>query len=157
MSTRPTAVSAPRSYRIHCPSPYADQRVARLLSSVFWGMLPSFPLATTETTESGVRLAEGRTCVRGMRSGWGSVRSRSHASASRTGAASDALSRASRLDSLNLKGMIGRSLGLMREGPHAFDRVVTAYGPEGLSCGQCLNATHRPRCRRRPLGGVRCR
>src|SRR5438067_12500526 len=100
-----------RLLRIHWPSPDADQRVARLLSSVFCGMLPSSPLARTEATGSGVRSAEVMTCVRGLRGGWGSVRSRSHASAKTTLAASDALMRASRLDSLNLKGIVGRSLG----------------------------------------------
>src|SRR3989449_9014959 len=50
MFTRLTAVSVPRSYRIHWPSPDADQRVARLLSSVFCGTLPSSPLATTDAT-----------------------------------------------------------------------------------------------------------
>src|SRR2546422_816844 len=85
------------------PSPYADQRVARLLSSVFCGTLPSFPLAVTESTESDVTAA-----ARGRGDGCGLVRSlRSHASARAALAASDAFSRASRLDSLNLKGIVG--------------------------------------------------
>src|SRR2546422_10927837 len=59
------------------PSSYTDQRVARLLSSVFCGTLPSFPLAVTESTESDVTAA-----ARGRGDGWGLVRSvRSHASA----------------------------------------------------------------------------
>src|SRR5207249_7995724 len=49
------AASAPRSYRIHWPSPCADQRVARLLSSVFCGTLPSFALARADATGSGGR------------------------------------------------------------------------------------------------------
>src|SRR5438552_7603230 len=69
-------------------------------------MLPSSPLARTEATGSGVRSAEVMTCVRGLRGGWGSVRSLSHASAKTTVAASDALMIASRLDSLNLKGIV---------------------------------------------------
>src|SRR5439155_377259 len=42
-------------------------------------MLPSSPLATTEATGSGVRSVEVMTCVRGLRGGWGSVRSLVHA------------------------------------------------------------------------------
>jgi hypothetical protein len=38
----------PRSYLIQCPSPFADQRVDRLLSTVLPGTLPSFVLAVTE-------------------------------------------------------------------------------------------------------------
>src|SRR2546425_6607546 len=57
MPRRFRAVSAPRSYWIHWPSPCADQRVARLLSSVFCGTLPSFALATTEATGSAGRSA----------------------------------------------------------------------------------------------------
>src|SRR6266513_3912460 len=105
------AASAPRSYRIHWPSPEADQRVARLLSSVFCGMLPSSPLARTEATGSGVRSEEVTTCVRGLRGGWGSVRSLVHASVRTPAAAGEAFNRASRLDSLNLKGIVGRSVG----------------------------------------------
>src|SRR5436190_7330687 len=101
------AASAPRSYWIHWPSPDADQRVARLLSSVFSGRLPSFPLATTEAAVSGVRSAatmDGRGELYG---GLGSVRSLVHASARTTLTASVAFNRASRLDSLNLKFILG--------------------------------------------------
>src|SRR5207244_11656755 len=103
MLTALVAVSAPRSYRIHWPSPYADQRVARLLSSVFCGTLPSFPLAVTESTGSDVTAA-----ARGRGDGCGLVRSvRSHASVRTPAAASEAFIRASRLDSWNVKGIRG--------------------------------------------------
>jgi len=39
------------------------QRVARLLSSVLCGTLPSFALATTEAGASGARSAEMASCV----------------------------------------------------------------------------------------------
>src|SRR5881396_3102026 len=107
MSTR-----APRSYRIHWPSPCADQRVARLLSSVFCGRLPSFALATTDTTGNGVRAAETASCLGMLWDSLGSVRSRSHASAKTTLVASAAFKMASRLDSLNLKFILGRSFYL---------------------------------------------
>src|SRR5690349_5035625 len=42
-----TRRTMPRSYCAHCPSPLADQRVPRLLSTVFAGVLPSFVLAVT--------------------------------------------------------------------------------------------------------------
>src|SRR5437867_13154202 len=64
MFTPSMAVSAPRSWRIHWPSPDADQRVARLLSSVFCGTLPSSPLATTGATGRGVIVAEALPWVR---------------------------------------------------------------------------------------------
>src|SRR5438309_332493 len=106
------AASAPRSYRIHWPSPCADQRVARLLSSVFCGRLPSFALATTDAGESGARSAVRPGCAVGS---VGSVRSLWHASARTTLTASVAFNRASRLDSLNLKFILGLLL-LSREG-----------------------------------------
>src|SRR5438093_694453 len=88
MLTPSIAATAPRSYLIHWPSPLADQRVARLLSSVFCGMLPSSPLAMTDSTGSE---SEVTTCVRGLGGGWGAVRSvRSHASARAALTASDA-------------------------------------------------------------------
>src|SRR6266705_4392565 len=101
--------SAPRSYRIHWPSPCADQRVARLLSSVFCGRLPSFALATTEVAGSRVRLAEMTGCLGALWGSLGSVSSLAHASDKTTLAASAAFSTASRLDSLNLKFILGRS------------------------------------------------
>src|SRR5437879_1107825 len=125
------AASAPRSYWIHWPSPDADQRVARLLSSVFSGRLPSFPLATTEAPVSGVRSAatmDGRGELYG---GLGSVRSLWHASARTTLTASVAFNRASRLDSLNVKFILGRSFYLSIKGGER----------RGLS------ATRRGRCR----------
>src|SRR5437867_2219293 len=82
-------------------------------------MLPSSPLATTEATGSGVRSVEVMTCVRGLRGGWGSVRSLVHASVRTPAAASEAFIRASRLDSLNLKGIRGRSFA---------GNGATAYG-----------------------------
>src|SRR2546421_397208 len=100
------AASAPRSNRIHWPSPGADQRVARFLSSVFCGRLPSFPLATTDAGESDARSAVRAGCAVGS---VGLVRSLAHANAKTTLAASAALSTASRLDSLNLKFILGRS------------------------------------------------
>src|SRR5947199_6557356 len=112
MPRRFRAVSAPMSYRIHCPSPCADQRVARLLSSVFCGRLPSFALATTDATGSGVRSAETASCPGELWDRLGSVRSRSHASARTTLVASAAFKMASRLDSLNLKFILGRSFYL---------------------------------------------
>src|SRR5438128_5499234 len=122
------AASAPRSYRIHWPSPCADQRVARLLSRVFCGTLPSLALATTATTKSAVREpARVRSRVRGGPSGRGSVRS--HASARTALAASDAFIRASRLDSLNLKFILGLLL-LPRDGPLASTNRSTAGGPQ---------------------------
>src|SRR5688572_93927 len=42
-----TTCVAPRSRRSHCPSPLADQRVDRLLSTALAGTLPSFVLAVT--------------------------------------------------------------------------------------------------------------
>jgi hypothetical protein len=45
--TYDTLRGVPRSYWIHCPSPLADQRVARLPSTVLPGTLPSFVLAVT--------------------------------------------------------------------------------------------------------------
>src|SRR5439155_507049 len=101
------ATSAPRSYRIHWPSPCADQRVARVLSSVFCGRLPSFALATTEVAGSGVRSAEMTGCRGELRGRLGSVRWLSHASAKTALAASAAFIKASRLDSLNLKFILG--------------------------------------------------
>src|SRR5256885_16163722 len=65
MLTALMAVSAPRSYRIHWPSPYADQRVAGLLSSVFCGMLASFPLVAVAAT-AGVGGAVARTARSGV-------------------------------------------------------------------------------------------
>src|SRR6266550_6492364 len=109
------AASAPRSYRIHWPSPCADQRVARLLSSVFCGALPSFALATTEAAGSGARSAEMTSCFGALWGSLGSVRSLVHASARTTLTASVAFNRASRLDSLNLKFILGLLL-LSREG-----------------------------------------
>src|SRR5439155_23054799 len=103
------AASAPRSYWIHWPSPDADQRVARLLSSVFCGRLPSFPLATTEAAVSGVRSAATMDARGELYGGLGSVRSLWHASARTTLTASVTFNRASRLDSLNLKFILGRS------------------------------------------------
>src|SRR5262245_25734953 len=47
MPTRVTVRIDPRSSWIHCPSPLADQRVARLLSTTLPGRLPSFVLAVT--------------------------------------------------------------------------------------------------------------
>src|SRR5262245_23816769 len=47
MRTWLTVCVAPRSYWIQAPSPQPDQRVARLLSTVFAGKFPSFVLATT--------------------------------------------------------------------------------------------------------------
>src|SRR5258708_25888602 len=41
---------APRSKRIHCPSPDADQRVPGKPSSVLAGTLPSLALAVAEIT-----------------------------------------------------------------------------------------------------------
>src|SRR6267378_2083126 len=106
------AASAPRASRIHWPSPCADQRVARLLSSVFCGRLPSFALATTDATGSRVRSAEMTSCLGALWGSLGSVRSLAHASDKTTLAASAALSTASRLDSLNLKFILGRSFYL---------------------------------------------
>src|SRR5438132_5182190 len=103
------AAIAPRSYWIHWPSPDADQRVARLLSSVFCGRLPSFALATTEAAVSGVRSAAKMDGWGELYGGLGSVRSLWHASARTALTASMAFSRASRLDSLNLKVILGRS------------------------------------------------
>src|SRR5687767_5758127 len=48
MRTRVIVRLVPRSYLIQCPSPFADQRVDRLLSTVLPGTLPSFVLAVTE-------------------------------------------------------------------------------------------------------------
>src|SRR5687767_6756824 len=48
MRTRVTVRLVPRSYLIQWPSPFADQRVDRLLSTVLPGTLPSFVLAVTE-------------------------------------------------------------------------------------------------------------
>src|SRR5262245_37822585 len=45
-------VREPSSYRTHCPSPSADQRVAREPSIVLDGTLPSSALADTETLGS---------------------------------------------------------------------------------------------------------
>src|SRR5262249_51963154 len=45
--TKPTDFTEPRSNWSHCPSPLADQRVSRLLSTAFDGTLPSFALAVT--------------------------------------------------------------------------------------------------------------
>src|SRR6185369_7468857 len=42
----------PRSKRIHCPFPCADQRVAREPSKVFAGTFPSLALAAAEMIES---------------------------------------------------------------------------------------------------------
>src|SRR6266576_2025527 len=127
MSTR-----APRSYRIHWPSPCADQRVARLLSSVFCGRLPSFPLATTEAGVSGVRSAAKMDGLGELYGGLGSVRSLWHASARTTLTASVAFNRASRLDSLNLKFILGRSFKGRRVswagGPNSY-RVFKTSGP----------------------------
>src|SRR5437879_4798709 len=107
MPKRFRAVSAPRSYWIHWPSPCADQRVARLLSSVFCGTLPSFALATTDATGSRGRLAEMTSCFGALWGSLGSVRSLVHASVKTTLAATAAFNRASRLDSLNLKFILG--------------------------------------------------
>jgi hypothetical protein len=62
----------PRSYWIHCPSPLADQRVARLPSTVLAGRLPSLVLAETlpppgvmlETTGVGVGVGDGPTSAK---------------------------------------------------------------------------------------------
>src|SRR5688572_21357827 len=47
MLARVTVRTEPRSYLIHWPSPLADQRVARLPSTVLRGRLPSWVLAET--------------------------------------------------------------------------------------------------------------
>src|SRR5262245_18327470 len=47
MVTWVTVFVVPRSKRSHCPSPLADQWVARLPSTVFPGRLPSWVLAVT--------------------------------------------------------------------------------------------------------------
>src|SRR5688572_20665612 len=47
MRRKSTRRVAPRSYRIHWPSPAADHRVARLPSTVFAGTFPSLALAVT--------------------------------------------------------------------------------------------------------------
>src|SRR5688500_15256916 len=57
MRTEPTEREVPRSNWIHCPSPFADQRVARLLSTVFWGRLPSWVLALTAAPVGGISCA----------------------------------------------------------------------------------------------------
>src|SRR6266699_1473698 len=98
--------------RYHATVTGPGQGVAELVSDVFWRVVPVVPLARTEATGSGVRSAEVMTCVRGLRGGWGSVRSLVHASVRTPAAASDAFIRASRLDSLNLKGIVGLFLVL---------------------------------------------
>src|SRR5207249_6240256 len=72
-------------------------------------------------------------CRRGG-GGWGLVRSvRSHASARAVLATSAAFIRASRLDSLNLKFMLGLLL-LLREGPSASTTQSVAGGPQDHTC-----------------------
>src|SRR5436190_21980211 len=47
--TEPTLVGAARSKRIHCPSPFADQRVVREPSSALAGKFPSLALSEVVT------------------------------------------------------------------------------------------------------------
>src|ERR1043165_7065810 len=47
--TEPTLVGEPRSKRIHCPSPFADQRVVRDPSRVLAGKFPSLALSDVGT------------------------------------------------------------------------------------------------------------
>src|ERR1043166_7531534 len=53
MSTAPIFLLAPRSKRIHCPSPWADQRVTSEPSTALAATLPSSALAVTEATGNG--------------------------------------------------------------------------------------------------------
>src|SRR5437667_20915 len=122
MPTGLMAASVPRSYWIHWPSPDADQRVARLLSRVFWGTLSSFALALTETTESAESSEEATTSVRGLWGGCGLVRSPSHARAKATLTADDAFMRASRFESLKEKGIFLYS-SRYAAGSGSFDRA----------------------------------
>src|SRR2546425_12350689 len=107
MPRRFRAASAPRSYRIHWPSPCADQRVARLLSSVFCGTLPSFALATTDAAGSGARSAPMTGCVVVRWGRLGSVRWLVHARERTAVAASAAFYRGSRWARLYLKFILG--------------------------------------------------
>src|SRR5438128_2134687 len=82
------------------------------------------------------------TCVRTRKGDWGAVRSvRSHASAKATQAASDAFIRASRLDSLNVNGMLGcsfhqkRGRQLRPPGRSLAARTVTVFSRRRRGCG----------------------
>src|SRR5262245_17612576 len=62
--TKPTDFTEPRSNWSHCPSPMADQRVSRLLSTAFDGLWPSSELAVTPDAPGVISCAGAPTASR---------------------------------------------------------------------------------------------